>query len=151
DHGYDLACLEPLGTRLTLSMIVKNEEKYLAQCLDSVKGIADEIVIVDTGSTDKTVEIAKSYGAEVYHFDWTDDCSEARNECLKYCTGDWVLWLDADEALEPSSAAPMREAMVRPQFGSFLMQIVNFMTEGSTNDVFTHHPCRLFRRIPTLA
>lgn len=147
-RGWDPAMAEPLGTRLSLCMIVKDEEKFLPQCLESVRGIVDEMVIVDTGSRDRTVEIAEARGAQVHTFAWTDDFSEARNEALKHCTGDWVLWLDADEALEPSSVGPLREAMVRPQFGSFLMQVVNFMSEGSTNDVFTHHPCRLFRRIP---
>jgi len=146
--GWDYKSVEPLGTKLSLSMIVKNEEKYLAQCLESVKGIVNEIVIVDTGSSDRTVEIALAFGAKVFHFDWTDDFSEARNESLKHCTGDWVLWLDADEALEPSSVGPLREALVRPQFGAYLLQIVNFMKDGSTSEVFTHHPCRLFRRLP---
>jgi glycosyltransferase involved in cell wall biosynthesis len=63
-------------------MIVKNEEKYLADCLESVKSVVDHIVIVDTGSTDNTLEIAKSYNADVYHFDWVDDFSAARNFAL---------------------------------------------------------------------
>jgi glycosyltransferase involved in cell wall biosynthesis len=80
-------------------MIVKNEEKYLPQCLNSIKDIIDEIIIVDTGSTDKTVEIAESFGAKVYHFQWTQSFSEARNVSLKYATKDWILILDADDML----------------------------------------------------
>src|SRR4051794_40673333 len=83
--------------KLSLCMIVKNESKHLANCLESVEGVVDEIIIVDTGSTDDTVEIAKSYGAKVYHYEWNDNFSDARNESIKYATGDWILVLDADE------------------------------------------------------
>ena len=89
--------------RLSISMIVKNEQEYLPGCLESVKDIADEIVIVDTGSTDSTVQIAQRFGAKVYRYKWSDDFAAARNESLKYCTGDWVLYLDADERLAPES------------------------------------------------
>jgi len=91
-----------MGT-LTLSMIVKNEEKYLKDCLESVKGVVDEIVIVDTGSTDRTIEIAKEYKAKIYHFDWINDFSAARNYALQYSSGEWILYLDADERLDPNS------------------------------------------------
>ncbi len=86
---------------LSLCMIVKNEEKHLARCLSSVKDVADEIVIVDTGSTDKTIEIAESFSAKIFHFDWVNDFSAARNFALSKCTGDWILYLDADEELNP--------------------------------------------------
>ena len=78
-------------------MIVKNEEKYLPQCLNSIKDIVDEIIIVDTGSIDKTVEIAESFGAKVYHYKWNNSFSEARNESLKYANNDWILIMDADD------------------------------------------------------
>lgn len=71
---------------ISLCMIVKDEEEYLPRCLKSIKDIVDEIIIVDTGSKDKTVEIAKSFGANVYYFKWTNNFSEARNESLKYAT-----------------------------------------------------------------
>jgi glycosyltransferase involved in cell wall biosynthesis len=91
-------------TFLSLSMIVKNEEEMLPGCLESVKGIADEIVIVDTGSEDSTKEIAKKMGAKVYDFSWIDDFSAARNESLKHCNGEWILYMDADERLEEKGA-----------------------------------------------
>ncbi len=94
---------------LSLSMIVKDEEDMLAGCLDSVKDIADEIVIVDTGSTDKTKEIAQQYGAKLYDFDWVDDFSAARNESLKRCAGEWILYMDADERLDKESAKDLRD------------------------------------------
>ena len=81
-------------------MIVKNEQECLGRCLKSVKGLFDEIVIVDTGSSDKTIEIAKSYGANVFHFDWIDDFSAARNFSFKNSTCDYVMWLDADDVVE---------------------------------------------------
>lgn len=82
---------------LTLNMIVKNEEALLARCLRSVKDFVDHIIIVDTGSTDRTIEIAKSYGAQVEHFEWIDDFSAARNYALSFVQTPWTLWLDADD------------------------------------------------------
>lgn len=84
---------------LSLCMIVKNEEKHLVRCLYSVRDIVDEIIIVDTGSTDQTIDIAKVFGARVFEFPWTGDFSEARNHSLKQATGDWILILDADEVI----------------------------------------------------
>jgi len=86
-----------MKNKVSLCMIVKNEEKYLPQCLNSVKSLVDEIIVVDTGSTDKTVEIAEGFGAKVYHFQWTNSFSQARNESLKYATKDWILIMDADD------------------------------------------------------
>jgi len=86
---------------LSLCMIVKDEENYLARCLLSAIPVADEIIIVDTGSTDRTKAIAKAFGAKVYDFEWTDDFSEARNLSLSKATGDWIFVLDADEIISP--------------------------------------------------
>lgn len=94
---------------LTLSMIVKNEEKYLKDCLLSVKNVVDEIVIVDTGSTDNTLKIAESFNAKIYHFDWIKDFSAARNFGLGKSNGDWILYLDADERLDPLSIDRIRK------------------------------------------
>ncbi len=84
-------------------MIVKNEEKMLSGCLESVAGIVDEMIIIDTGSTDKTIDIAEKYGADVHHFKWNGNFSAARNESIKYAGGTWILWLDADERLDSDS------------------------------------------------
>ncbi|MBP1711309.1 MAG: SAM-dependent methyltransferase and glycosyltransferase, partial [Deltaproteobacteria bacterium] len=84
---------------LSLCMIVKNEEKHLVRCLRSVRDIVDEIIIVDTGSTDKTIEIAKVFGAKLFDFPWTGDFSAARNHSLAQATGEWILVLDGDEAI----------------------------------------------------
>ena len=83
--------------RLSLAMIVRDAAEPLADTLESMQGVADEIVIVDTGSTDDTREIARRYGAKVVDFRWVDSFAAARTESLRHATGDWILWLDADE------------------------------------------------------
>lgn len=85
--------------KISLCMIVRNEARWLPKCLNSVKGIVDEMIIVDTGSTDETVKIAEGYGAQVSHLAWNDNFSEARNHAIKHAAGDWILHLDADEEL----------------------------------------------------
>lgn len=84
---------------ISLCMIVKNEESVLRRCLESVKNIVDEIIIVDTGSTDKTKDIAYSYTDKVYDFEWVDDFSKARNYSFSKATKDYILWLDADDII----------------------------------------------------
>ena len=101
--------------RLSVSMIVKNEEGCLAQCLESVKD-ADEIVIVDTGSEDKTIEIARKYTARIYDdYKWNDDFAEARNHALAKATGDWILTIDADEVLEEGGIGRIRNAIAETE------------------------------------
>jgi len=95
--------------KLSLSMIVKNEEKYLRDCLESVKGVVDEIVLVDTGSSDETIKIAEEFGAKIFHFKWINDFSAARNFSLSKCSGDWILYLDADERLDKESIKRVNE------------------------------------------
>jgi glycosyltransferase involved in cell wall biosynthesis len=85
--------------KISAVMMVKNEEKLLPQALTSLVGIADELIIVDTGSTDKTVDIAKAFGAKVFHSPWRNDFSFHRNESIEHAQGDWLLIIDADEKL----------------------------------------------------
>jgi tetratricopeptide (TPR) repeat protein len=99
---------------LSLCMIVKNEEKLLPACLESVKGHVDEIIIVDTGSTDRTVEIAKRYNAKIYHHAWENSFSKARNYSLKYATCEWILILDADEEVDKEDAHKLKEVIKDP-------------------------------------
>jgi hypothetical protein len=89
------------AAKVSLTMIVKNEEANLPHCLASVEGVFDEIVIVDTGSTDRTKEIAREFGAKVFDFVWIDNFAAARNEALSHATGDYIFWLDADDVVEP--------------------------------------------------
>ena len=96
---------------LSLCAIVKNEESLIPQSLKSVKDVVDEIVILDTGSTDRTVDIAKEFGARVYHFEWCNDFAAARNEALNYVQGKWVLVLDADEVLTRAIVPEIKQAI----------------------------------------
>lgn len=100
---------------LSFCAIVKNEEKNLPRCLSSIQSVVDEIIILDTGSTDATVEIAKSFGAKIYHYQWSNDFSAARNFALQYVTGDWILVLDADEEFVPSLIPKIQELMADEQ------------------------------------
>ena len=84
---------------ISLCMIVKNEEKVIERCLRSVKNLVDEIIIVDTGSTDKTKEIVHKYTNNVYDFKWCDDFSKARNFSFSKATKEYILWLDADDVI----------------------------------------------------
>ena len=97
------------GSTISLCMIVKNEEVSLADCLMSAKPFVDEIVIVDTGSTDRTVEVARQLGSRVFHFTWCDDFAAARNESLRLAQGDWILVMDADECQIPGSGELLRQ------------------------------------------
>ncbi len=101
--------------RISLCMIVKDEEEMLPRCLAAVAEHVDELVIVDTGSTDRTVEIAESFGADVVEFPWNGSFADARNVSLDRATGDWILWLDADEVLDDGpgrAAARARQPVV---------------------------------------
>jgi glycosyltransferase involved in cell wall biosynthesis len=92
-------------------MIVKNEEATLPKCLNSVKNFVDEMVVLDTGSSDRTVQVAQELGAQVYHFQWCNNFSTARNAALKYVTGDWILVLDADETITPTIIPQIQSAI----------------------------------------
>ena len=98
---------------LSVCMIVRNESHHLPKALASVKGIAAEIVVVDTGSTDDTVSIASAMGAKVLHFEWTDDFAAARNAALEAATQPWILSLDADQRLDSDSMGALATALQR--------------------------------------
>ncbi|MDF5739546.1 MULTISPECIES: tetratricopeptide repeat protein [unclassified Nostoc] len=102
--------------KLSLCMIVKNEARTLPKCLNSVRNVVDEMVVLDTGSIDRTPNIAQQLGAKVYHFKWCNDFSAARNAALKYVSGDWILVLDADETLTPAIVPQLREAIARDEY-----------------------------------
>ncbi len=134
------------GPQPTLStcMIVKDEEKFLHKCLESVRNAVDEIVIVDTGSTDRTVEIAEGFGARVYHHPWRNSFSEARNHSLKYASGDWILQIDADETLDQDDIPLMRQAISgAPQdCDALFVALYNDLPEGRSKHYFQ----RIYRR-----
>jgi glycosyltransferase involved in cell wall biosynthesis len=91
--------IDKLMPSISLCMIVKDEGQYLRQCLDSVNGLVDEIIVVDTGSMDDTMQIAAEYGARIFNFEWIGDFSKARNFSISHATKEWILILDADEFL----------------------------------------------------
>lgn len=94
--------------RLSVAMIVRNEQDVLAATLESVATLADQLVVLDTGSRDDTPNIARRFGAEVHHADWRDDFAAARNACLRHANGHWVLWLDAGERFDPAAIGGFR-------------------------------------------
>lgn len=100
---------------LSAALIVKNEERYLADCLASIQDLVDEFVIVDTGSTDATPDIARQFGARLFHYPWSGDFSAARNFGLEQLRGDWVLYVDADERLRPADYGAVRALLGNPE------------------------------------
>ncbi|MEQ8960168.1 MAG: glycosyltransferase, partial [Coleofasciculus sp. C2-GNP5-27] len=135
---------------LSLCMIVKNEEASLPQVLESVQPIVDEMVILDTGSSDRTIDIAQEYGARVYHFQWCNDFSAARNHALQYVRGRWVLVLDADEVLTPEIVPEIQQAIKNDR-----NLVINLIRQevGATQSpyslvsrLFRHHPDIYFSR-----
>ncbi|UBF29514.1 tetratricopeptide repeat protein [Kovacikia minuta CCNUW1] len=123
---------------LSLCMIVRDEEKALPGCLKSVRDLVSEMIVVDTGSIDHTIEIAKNFGASVYSFSWRDDFSAARNESLKYARGDWILVLDADEVLVPECIPLLQRAIQEPEV--LVMTLLR-------QEVGTPHPDSLVSRV----
>lgn len=132
--------------KLSLCAIAKNEEIALPKCLSSVKDVVNEIVILDTGSTDRTVEIARVFGAKVYHFDWCNDFSAARNQALNYVTGDWILVLDADETLTPEIVPHLQQAIDSDRY-----LVINLLRQevGAVQSPYSM-VSRLFRRHPNI-
>ncbi|QLE59333.1 tetratricopeptide repeat protein [Nostoc sp. TCL26-01] len=131
-------------------MIVKNEEKMLPKCLASVQNVVDEMVVLDTGSSDRTPQIATQFGAKVYDFVWCNDFSAARNAALKYVTGDWVLVLDADETLTSAIVPHLRNAIAREEY--LLVNLVRQEVGAEQSPyslvsrLFRHHPEIRFER-----
>lgn len=129
-------------------MIVKDEAHCINSCLESVKGLADEMIIVDTGSSDQTIEICESHGAKVYAYKWNNDFADARNYGLSLSTGDWILWLDADEELDSETKCKIPEVLAKTHAHLLSLPVLNYY--GNTMPVnkdhfFLIHQLRLFR------
>ena len=133
---------------ITLSMIVKNEEKYLKECLESVCRIIDEIVLVDTGSTDNTKKIAEEYGAKIFDFKWNNDFASARNYALSKSSGDWILYLDADERLDASSIQELKKLTSEKSQKGFYCRILNVDEINNRPSVMSY--VRLFANSPDI-
>ncbi|MDL2218487.1 glycosyltransferase family 2 protein [Christensenellaceae bacterium OttesenSCG-928-M15] len=132
---------------ISLCMIVKNEEKTLPNCLKSVEGLADEIIIVDTGSSDKTRETARKFTKHVYDFQWIDDFSAARNFAFKKATCDYLMWLDADDVLleEDLRAFLKLKAMFDPKVDVVMMRYHTAFDEHG-RPTFSYYRERLIKR-----
>ena len=105
--------------------MVKNEEQCLEKCLQSIKKVVDEIIVVDTGSTDQTADIAKQNGAKIYHHPWEGDFSKHRNQSMSYAKGDWILIIDADEVLDPESALDLKASAQNTSKNAILFKVEN--------------------------
>jgi len=121
-------------TKLTLCTIARNEEANLQGCLDSVAPWVDEIIVVDTGSTDRTVEIATAMGAKIVYHPWQDDFSAARNAALTAVSEGFILVLDADEQLGPDAGRKIREAIEQPEFDGFRLPLYNADSLDATHE-----------------
>ncbi|MBI2504133.1 MAG: glycosyltransferase [Candidatus Latescibacteria bacterium] len=131
------------GWRLSVCLIARDEEAVLPRCLESVRSVADELVVVDTGSTDRTAQIARQYGARLGSFAWCDDFAAARNAALDLATGEWILWLDADDYLAPQDQQQVRSLKEQTPDQAFCFTLVN---EGGDRSSFRQ--IKMFPRHP---
>ncbi len=137
----------PENPKLSVCMIVRDEEKTLPRCLKSVEPVANELIVIDTGSKDNTVLVANDLGAKVFHFEWCDDFAAARNESIKHATSDWVLQIDADEELVGDSIPHLRQCIRKPNVICYSIKCDNGPTyTGPRFGWFD----RLFRRHPRI-
>lgn len=127
-----------MGSTISLAMIVKDEEKLLPECIASVKEVVNEICIVDTGSRDYTLEVARAVGAKISVYLWSDDFSAMRNESLRLCTMDWILVVDADERIDVADHARLRSLVKGPMDCCY-----RFTTRNYTNNmaIADFQPC----------
>lgn len=131
-------------------MIVRNEADNLPRVLASLQSVVDHLVVVDTGSSDDSVLLARKAGADVSHFPWVDDFSAARNAALERAKGDWILWIDADEALAPQSVTELKKAIRDPSSLGYLVVRHDFEADSPHADYTQMWQLRLFRNRPDL-
>src|SRR6185295_13878108 len=117
----------------------------LSECLKSVVDLVDEIIVVDTGSTDRTKDIAREHGAKVFEFPWVDNFAAARNESLRYATGQWVFWLDADDRLDEDNRSKLKKLFcsLKNDMAGYVMKCLCLADGKGTETVVDH--LRLFR------
>lgn len=128
-------------------MIVRNEEELIANCLESVKDLVEEIIIVDTGSIDKTKEICNNYKAKIYDFTWAESFSDARNFGIDKATKEWILWLDADEEITIKNIEELKNLLEYSKKNLYLIPIINYYGSSSPepNKSYLFSSERLFR------
>ncbi len=133
---------------LSLCMIVKNESRFLPDCLASVRDLVREIIVVDTGSTDNTVAIAQQYGAKVFHYTWENDFAKARNVALSKATQPWILYLDADERLYPQYHDTVKKAILSNQADAFYVNVLSYLNGKLGKVPHTQSYPRIFKKLP---
>ncbi len=116
---------------LSLCIIAKNEEAHIARCISSVKDFVDEIIVLDTGSTDRTKDIVFSLGNKVYDFKWTDDFSAARNKCIEHAKSEWLLFLDADEFIFEGDSSKLKDIITRDDVYGYYFAIRTYTDDSS--------------------
>ncbi len=132
---------------LSICMIVKNEEEVLNRCLDCIKNVADEIVIVDTGSSDNTKNIAKLYTENIYDFTWIDNFAAARNYSFSKATMDYVMWLDADDIIDEQNQAKIKELLKNPgQDTDMFMLKYDVAFDSDNKPTVSYYRERIFKR-----
>jgi len=134
--------------KISSCLIAKNEAANIGRCLESVKSISDEIIVVDTGSTDNTVEIAKSFGAKVYFYEWDNNFSSAKNYALDKASGDWIIFLDADEYFDAKTRKilvdTLKKILDEQEYDALLCRMIN--TDGYNGKKLSENPTvRIFR------
>ncbi|WP_003540186.1 glycosyltransferase [Desulfotomaculum nigrificans] len=134
-----------MSCSISLCMIAKNEAHQIARCINSAKPYVDQIVVVDTGSTDNTVQIARDLGAEVYQMEWQDNFAQARNKSLEHASGDWILFLDCDEELDQATAPLLREVVQSQQYDGYWINLTNIFNQQPSSNFLGF---RLFRNDP---
>lgn len=138
--------------KISACVITKNEEHNLPACLESIKSVVFEMIVVDTGSTDATVEVAKSYGAKVFHFEWVDDFSKAKNFAISKAKGDWIIFLDADEYITNDSIPYLRAAIaeaVAKRLDMIICSLLNYDKQKKKVEITTPH-IRIFKNDPKI-
>lgn len=146
--------LKPNDVRLSLCMIVRDNESTIGPCLESIRPWVDEIVVVDTGSKDRTPEICRQHGARLFEFGWCDDFSAARNESLKYARGEWIFWMDSDDTISESCGRGLKELAAGTHTENILGYILQVHCpgpdEGGYRDVTAVDHVKLIRNRPEL-
>lgn len=130
---------------LSICLIIKNEEKYLRRCLSSIKEIASQIIIVDTGSTDNSIQIAEEFSEQIYFFKWRNDFSLARNFCLDRAEGEWILVLDGDEELDVKCWGPLSEKIQAIDVEAYFLNVKHNLSKSQDKFDIPDFQIRLFR------